>query len=149
MNPFLLVAALLLAPLADTDESTEAAGLPHISTRAESTRAELKVYIDPQTGEVTSQPTARQQQELEELIRLDARRLYSPPLPTFELTGGGIGVRLDQRFFSALTITPSDDGWHYECEQDHPDHTPHIGGPSSDNSLKDEPPRDSAGRAVQ
>jgi hypothetical protein len=112
--------------------------------------SEVRVYIDPETGQITNQPTPEQQLELNQLVRLQKQAQATSPLATFELRGGGTGVRLDQRFFSSLTVRPDHAGWTIGCQADH-DHAT-VPAPTDGQDEPEQTPAvpvDSQGRAVQ
>ena len=73
------------------------------------TSAGLRAYIDPETGELTSTPTAAQ---LEVFTKSSAPSLEfsSEGLETFPLQRGGRGVRIEGRFLSALKVRRHADG---------------------------------------
>ncbi len=80
----------------------------------------LRAYIDPETGELTSTPTAEQ---LEVFTKSSAPSLEfsSEGLETFLLQRGGRGVRIEGRFLSALKVRRNADGsMEVICED--PDH---------------------------
>lgn len=80
----------------------------------------LTVFIDPQTGEVTDQPTAEQKAALIEALKTSLNK-SSAGLETFELIYGGHGVHLKGRFQSATIARLRPDGsFDIRCV-DHPE----------------------------
>lgn len=94
--------------------------------------AGLRVFIDPLTGEFTTQPTAQQAGELAAAIaafRLEQRQdpnWNREGLRRFELSGGGTGVFLDGRFLTSTVVRRGPDGtFHVGCTRD-PQTDPHT-----------------------
>ena len=63
----------------------------------------LRVYVDPETGELTSTPTPEQAAALSKSLASDLDG-SAEGLETFALRGGGRGVNLQGRFRNALVV---------------------------------------------
>ncbi len=68
-----------------------------------------RAYIDPETGELTSDPSPLQVKALSDRLE-PALSHSSEGLESFELQLGGRGVFLQERFQSALRVQVVDDG---------------------------------------
>lgn len=100
-------------------EPTPPAPTEPASAASEAGAAGLVIYIDPATGELTTEPTAEQVEALHQTF--EARHPRSTAgLVAFELEHGGRGVFLGNRFQSALVARPRADGtFELRCA-DHP-----------------------------
>jgi hypothetical protein len=80
----------------------------------------LRVWIDPETGNLRSAPTARQRAALQALENA-SRAGEEPPRPrSFVLRDGTRGVFLDGAFQSALSVHQLADGsFHFGCQDTH------------------------------
>ncbi len=110
----LALAAALPAAAEDPVEETAAADRQAVK---DVTQTGLRAFIDPDTGELTSTPTRRQIEELQQAIRQQAMADFDGPLSRsglglepFELATGGRGVYLRGRFQSALVVHRLDGG---------------------------------------
>lgn len=108
----------------------------------------LRVYVDPATGQLTSQPTREQRQALDRLIRAQRQSQVRAPLRQFALDRGGVGVKLDDRFYSLLEVESDGVGaWKLRCEAqgDDPTHQPSISGSEDVRTIE----TDANGNPVQ
>ena len=96
--------ALLAAPALFAEASGE-------ETAAAPTREGLRVYLDPETGELTSTPSRDQVEALSKKILSEEPALsrLSAGLEPFDLERGGRGVYLAGRFQSALVVRRTED----------------------------------------
>lgn len=99
----LAFAALLALPLAAEEAKEKAAG----KSAAPSTAAAMKVFVDPATGQVTSNPDPASRASL-----AAAPTAERPALKVEKVTtrAGGKKVRLDGRFTMEMTATTTPDG---------------------------------------
>lgn len=99
----MLLALLITSALVAEDQVSNG------TSAASPEAAGLRVYIDPETGELTGTPSPARVEAL-------SKRLESPlsrsteGLEPFELPRGGRGVFLDRRFQSALVVRLGADG---------------------------------------
>lgn len=114
----------------DAKRPDEAAG-EAAASGAGVTRPGLRVYVDPETGELVGEPTEEQLEKLrlESSTRLRERR-SSWDLRHFSLRGGGRGVFLDGWADHELVVRRADDGsLRTVCSQgetdEHPDEEEH------------------------
>jgi hypothetical protein len=121
----LIVAVAPWAAAEDTaspagDETTSQAGDETAQQEAQPAAAGLTVFIDPQTGELTDQPTAEQTAALAEKIRRSWSKTPED-LKTFELNHGGHGIFLGGSLQKATVVRIRPDGsFEIRCT-DHPD----------------------------
>ena len=112
--PAALVALLSLVPCsallaADTSESP--ASPPKKSASAPPHQAGVRVYVDPQTGRRTSQPTPDQRRNAAAIDAMNpAFNRSSEGLVERPLPGGGYIVDLEGRFQSAVGVRIGKDG---------------------------------------
>ncbi len=111
------------APSPQGDEVSEES----VQQNTPAAAAGLTVFIDPETGAITDQPSAEQRAALNEAVKSLHSSLSSAlsksteGLVAFELRHGGHGVYLDGRFQSALILRPRADGSFALGCADHPD----------------------------
>ncbi len=91
-------------PKTGATESTEASAVQTVPAPAG-----WRVYVDPETGELTSTPSPQQKRAVAEGLEAPLAR-SSEGLEIFELTRGGRGVNLQNRFQSALRVRVGEDG---------------------------------------
>lgn len=116
--------------------SDEASPVATDDTSEVAPSAGLRVFVDPDTGEIISTPTREQIDQLERLIAEKALAntesvlsRSSDGLQTFELASGGRGVHLEGRFQSALVVRMTDQGeLEMVCRND--DSHPHEHAPT-------------------
>jgi hypothetical protein len=116
-----LAAGLIIAvaPWATAEDTPSPAG-DETAQSEPPAQAGLKIFIDPETGEITDRPTAEQQAALAEAMRASLNK-SAEGLETFDLAGGGHGVYLQGRFRSATIVRTRPDGsFEIQCV-DHPD----------------------------
>lgn len=124
------------AALAESPRSPESAEAPpmlrapdaapaDVPTETPTAPAGLRIFVDPVTGELTPYPTPQQAGELAQAFaaaRLQPTTGTGDPgegLVRFELSGGGTGVRLDDRFVTSTVIHLGPDGQlHVGCTHD-------------------------------
>ena len=114
-SPPRLAMALAICGLALASASALVAESPNADSEPSApATAGWRVYLDPETGEVTSTPSAEQVEALAEEMRPkrleQALSRSSAGLEPFALERGGRGVFLDGRFQSALVVQRRDDG---------------------------------------
>lgn len=106
--------ALGLTPAA----SAQAPGSPDVAepsavapdtAPAEAPAAGLRIYVDPETGELTSTPTPEQAERLSAALAPLLERPVEEPV-LFEIPGGGTGVFVGRRFASAMVVRVKADG---------------------------------------
>lgn len=86
--------------------------------------AGLRIYVDPETGELTSRPTREQARRLSAAIGAFLTRPIDEPV-VFQLPFGGTGVYVGNRFESVSVVRVRPDGsFDFECV--HPEHTTEI-----------------------
>lgn len=96
-----------------TREPVEAA--PDTAPVAGTSRPGLRVYLDPETGEITDRPTAAQVEKLSRALELSLLRT-AEDLEPFDLSGGGQGLFLAGRFRSAaIARRRADGGFDVSC----------------------------------
>jgi len=109
-----------LAALAAEPEGT--AGSPKPAAAAPV--AGMRIYVDPLTGELTSRPTPEQAQQLSAAIGALFTRPVDEPV-VFQLSTGGTGVRVGNRFESVTVVRVRPDGtFDFECAD--PEHAPEV-----------------------
>ncbi len=121
-SPWLAAAALALATAAALIPATAAAAgsgdenpkpTPEApdepSTAATPAGSGLRAFLDPATGEITSEPTRAQVEALEAALKTSLSR-SSDGLETFDLATGGRGVHLAGRFRTATVVRRQADG---------------------------------------
>ncbi len=127
MSAGLLAAVTLLIALpavaGTPGRETHGAGAPDRGTREAETpetaeallEAGLVVFVDPQTGELSSEPTREQVEALNESLRSSLNR-STEGLETFDLADGGRGVYLAGRFRAATAaVWRADSTWGLLC----------------------------------
>jgi hypothetical protein len=82
--------------------------------------AGLRIYVDPETGELTSTPTPEQTERLSAALAPLLERPVEEPV-FFEIPGGGTGVFVGRRFASAMVVRVRADGT-FELGCADPDH---------------------------
>lgn len=91
---------------------------PGESAGAPARGAGLRLYLDPETGEITTRPTPEQELRLSEALQRALSREFEDLTP-FSLRGGGTGVHLDGRFQSATVLRVRPDGtYSITCVED-------------------------------
>ena len=110
-----LAGGVLLAASVLVAESPQVEPAPAAATPAS---AGLRVYIDPDTGELTSTPSPRQVEALSKSLEPTLSR-SSVGLEPFELSLGGRGLYLEGRFQSALVVRlDGSGGFELSCVDD-------------------------------
>ncbi len=106
-------ALTLLTPLAVTGEEPEAGpedpAAQSVEEQPVSTAAGLVAFVDPVTGEITSEPSREQVEALSSALKSSLTRT-AEGLEPFALSGGGRGVYLAGRFHTATVIEKHPDG---------------------------------------
>lgn len=136
LGAFAVTAALTVS--AHEPASTEAGAVAPNPTAS----AGWRVYLDPETGEVTSTPSALQVQTLSERLdsKLESAALNrsSVGLEPFELRRGGRGVFLEGRYQSALRARFVDGRVEVECVDAGHDHASGVEHPAPDAGIAGE-----------
>ena len=107
-------------PLHEPTQASEAA------TQVSPSEGGLLVFLDPETGEITSEPSQEQIDQLQRAIEVSARAKGASPrqIELFSLSGGGLGARIDDdSFFSSLKAQTQEDGT-LQLHCGHADHKP-------------------------
>ncbi len=118
MLPACLLALANAASSAEPDRAAaeEPAAGTAVQPAAAATFHGLKVYLDPETGELTSTPTREQ---IEALTLRDPLARSFEGLRTFALRDGGEGVYLQGRFRSATVVRAlPGGGFETHCSED-------------------------------
>jgi hypothetical protein len=125
----LLPTAGWAAPLPEEGDGQEGTPTEEAATQAErqvpaAASQGMKVFLDPETGEMTSTPSAEQRRALSAALTRALSR-STEGLQVFDLPNGGKGVFLKGRFQHALTVRAKPD---QSIETACTDHLHHAAG---------------------
>ncbi len=127
-------------PQAGTADPSESTGTPAAGPedkRSAPAAAGLVVFVDPQTGEITSEPSRAQIEALSSALKSSLSRT-DEGLEPFDLAGGGRGVYLGGRFHAATVVRQGPGGTvTLECV-DHPAAADAVEGPDDDEPVWEE-----------